>query len=211
MSIDQYLAFVAITSVFLLSPGPSVMLSINNGVKFGVQLSSIAVLGNVSAFQLLIALSALGLGAVLTTSAEVFNFLKLLGAVYLVYLGLKIWFSPVITSQNGAANNDGDSAPSKLFKQAFLVTSSNPKALVYVTALLPQFIDTGESLLPQITTLAITSAVVQFVIFMAYVLLASKARHWLQHATKRKILNRVSGITFMGFGVALGLSDSEVY
>lgn len=210
MSIDQFLVFVAITSVFLLSPGPSVMLSINNGIKFGVKRSSIAVLGNVSAFQLLIIMSALGLGAVLTASADVFNFLQILGALYLVYLGLKIWFSPVINDQNGVANNNRDSAPSMLFKQAFLVTSSNPKALVYVGALLPQFINTRESLLPQITTLAITSAVVQFVIFMAYVMLASKARHWLENPAKRTAFNRVSGFTFMGFGIALGLSDNKI-
>lgn len=210
MSIDQYLVFVAITSLFLLSPGPSVMLSINNGIKFGVKRSSIAVLGNVSAFQLLIILSALGLGAVLTASADAFNLLKILGAIYLVYLGLKIWFSPVTSYKNGVVNNDLDSAPSILFKRAFLVTSSNPKALVYVSALLPQFIDTQQSLLPQITTLAITSAVVQFVIFMAYVLLASKARRWLEQPAKRKAFNRVSGITFMGFGVALGLSENKM-
>lgn len=210
MSFDEYLVFVAITSVFLLSPGPSVLLSINNGIKYGVQRSSIAVLGNVSAFQLLIVLSSIGLGAVLTASADLFDFLKILGAIYLVYLGLKIWFSPVVSNQNEIAIKDCDSAPFTLFKQAFLVTSSNPKALVYVSALLPQFIDTQQTLLSQLMTLAITSAVVQFVIFMAYVILASKARRWLENPAKRKVFNRLSSISFIGFGAALGLSENKI-
>ena len=119
MSIEQYLVFVAITGVFLLSPGPSVLLSINNGAKYGVRLSAVGVLGNVVAFQVLIILSALGLGAVLTASGEFFNILKILGAIYLIYLGVKIWFAPISNLLNGKSTNDEDTTPITLFKQAF--------------------------------------------------------------------------------------------
>ena len=151
-------------------------------------------------------LSAVGLGAVLTESAEIFNFLKILGASYLIYLGVKIWFSPIEKIVNETSVNGRSSKPFSLFKEAFFVTSSNPKALVYVSALLPQFINNQLSLLPQIVTLALTSAVIQFIIFMFYVILANNTRHWLGSPSKRKFFNRFSGITFVGFGVVLGLS-----
>ena len=210
MSIEQYLVFVAITGVFLLSPGPSVLLSINNGAKYGVRLSAVGVLGNVVAFQVLIILSALGLGAVLTASSEFFNILKILGAIYLIYLGVKIWFAPISNLLNGKSTNDEDTTPFTLFKQAFFVTSSNPKALVYVSALLPQFINTQQPLLPQVITLALTSAVVQFTIFMSYAALASRAKELLKKPKNRKFFNRFSGVTFVGFGVALGLSENKI-
>ena len=208
MSIDQYLLFVVITGVFILSPGPSVMLSINNGIRYGAKRSSFAVLGNVSAFQILIIFSALGLGAALTASAEIFNALKIAGAIYLIYLGVKIWSAPTISHNSSKLINDHDSTPHKLFKRAFLVTASNPKALIYVSALLPQFIDTKQALLFQIILLAVTSAVVQFTIFMFYVLLASQARNWIESPNTRKVFNRFSGITFIGFGLVLGLSEN---
>ena len=210
MSIEQYLVFVAISGVFLLSPGPSVLLSINNGAKYGAKLSAIGVLGNVVAFQVLIILSALGLGAVLTASGEFFNVLKVLGAIYLIYLGVKIWFAPISNSLNGKTIAKENTTPFTLFKQAFFVTSSNPKALVYVSALLPQFINTEQALLPQVVTLALTSAVVQFVIFMSYAVLASRAKDLLKNSKNRKIFNRFSGVTFVGFGVALGLSENKI-
>ena len=210
MNIEQYLVFVAITGVFLLSPGPSVLLSINNGAKYGVKLSAIGVMGNVVAFQVLIILSALGLGAILTASGEFFNALKVLGAIYLIYLGIKIWFAPVSNLLNRRTTAEETETPFILFKQAFFVTSSNPKALVYVSALLPQFINTEQALLPQVATLALTSAVVQFIIFMSYAALASRAREFLKNSKNRKIFNRFSGVTFVGFGVALGLSENKI-
>lgn len=95
MSIEQYLAFLTITVVLLLSPGPSVLLSISNGVKYGAKLASAGVMGNVVAFQILMTLSATGLGAILAASSEFFIVLKIIGALYLIYLGLKLWFSSI--------------------------------------------------------------------------------------------------------------------
>ncbi len=146
----------------------------------------------------------------MTASGEIFNLLKILGAVYLVYLGVKIWFSPIVKIQNGVPANDKYSNPYVLLKHAFFVTSSNPKALVYVSALLPQFINTQQPFLPQVIILALTSAMLQFIIFMSYVILSSKARSWIENPNKRKIFNKFSGLTFIGFGVALGLSENKI-
>ena len=210
MVIDQYFLFVVITSAFLLSPGPSVMLSITNGVRYGVKSASIGVLGNVVAFQVLILLSAVGLGAILTASSEIFTFLKYIGALYLIYLGVKIWRAPAVRLAIDSSEYKPVLKDSSIFKHAFLVTSTNPKALLYVSALLPQFINTQQSLFTQILILGITSAVIQYLIFMSYVVVGHKSRCWFESPVRLKLFNKISGVTFMGFGAALGLSENKI-
>ena len=210
MSINQYLMFVVITSTFLMSPGPSVLLSISNGVRFGIRNSAIGVMGNVIAFQILMLLSAAGLGVVLTASSEIFNILKIAGAAYLIYLGVKIWRSPTVKRSAQFVENRDDSGPFNIFKHAFITTSSNPKALIYVSALLPQFINVQQSLLPQLVLLCSTSALIQFLIFMSYVAVGHKSSRWFENTKKLKLFNRMSGLTFIGFGVALGFSKNKI-
>ena len=206
---DQYFLFVVITSAFLLSPGPSVMLSISNGVRYGVKSASIGVLGNVAAFQVLILLSAVGLGAILTASSEIFTFLKYIGALYLFYLGVKIWRAPALSHSIESSEYKSVLNNRSIFKHAFLVTSTNPKALLYVSALLPQFINTQQLLFPQILILGVTSAVIQCSIFMSYVVVGHKSRYWFESPVRLKVFNKISGVTFMGFGAALGLSENK--
>lgn len=208
MSFEQYLIFLSITGLFMASPGPAILLCINNGVQHGVRLSAIGVLGNVLALQILIILSAIGIGSILATSLEIFNLVKILGAIYLCYLGIKIWFSSINTfAQNEAIQKRR--TPAFVFRHAFLVTASNPKALIYVTALLPQFLDINQPLLVQLLSLNAGIAVLQFIIFMTYVILSSRARLWMNNEMSRKLFNRISGVTFIGFGIALGLSEPE--
>lgn len=210
VKIDQYLLFVAITSTFLLSPGPSVMLSISNGVRYGIKSASIGVLGNVAAFQVLILLSAVGLGAILTASSEIFTFLKYIGALYLIYLGAKIWRAPTLRLNIEPLEYKPALKSGGIFKHAFLVTSTNPKALLYVSALLPQFINAQQLPFQQILILGITSAVIQYLIFMSYVVVGHKSRCWFESPVRLKVFNKISGITFMGFGAALGLSENRI-
>ena len=210
MNIELYLAFVAITTVLLLSPGPSVLLAINNGVKYGSKHASAGVMGNVVAFQILMILSATGLGAVLATSSEFFMVLKTIGAMYLIYLGLKLWFSSVPKSINSKSSEQVQKSLISLFKEAFLVTVTNPKALVFVSALLPQFINTSEALLPQIMVLSLTTALIHFTIYQSYAVLSSRANHLLESPKRRGIFNKISGVTFVSFGVALGLSENKI-
>jgi threonine/homoserine/homoserine lactone efflux protein len=210
MNYELYLAFVSITTVLLLSPGPSVLLAINNGVKYGSKLASIGVSGNVVAFQILMIISATGLGAILAASSEFFIVLKIIGAIYLIYLGFKLWFSSVSMNISSQLSEEKQKTPFNLFKEAFFVTISNPKALVFVSALLPQFINTNEALLPQIVLLCLTTAVIHFSIYQTYAVFSSRAKHLLESPTRRSIFNKLSGIIFVSFGAALGLSENKV-
>lgn len=203
MEIDKYIAFVTIITVLLLSPGPSVLLSINNGVKYGMKLAAVGVIGNVIAFQILIILSATGVGATLATSNTFFAALKTLGAVYLVYLGFKLWFTPISAKAAGEIYSIQHNSQLNIFKQAFFVTASNPKALIFVSALLPQFIDTNEALLTQTIILAITAAVIHFTIYMSYTILSSRASSFLENDRNRRLFNKGSGLIFVAFAVAL--------
>jgi len=207
MNLNEYLIFVVITFTFMLSPGPSTFNSMNNGIRYGARKSVIAVLGNVAAFQLLIVLSVIGLGAVLAASEMAFQIIKVIGAVYLAYLGIIIWRSQTVVSANGVGETRVDISALQLCKRAFLVSMSNPKALIYITALLPQFINLNQPSLPQFILTALTIGATQFAAFSAYAILSSKARIWLNNSNNLKIFNRISGATFIGFGIALGLTE----
>lgn len=209
MSFDQYVIFLTITGFYMASPGPAILLCINNGVQHGVKKSAMAVLGNVLALQILIILSAIGVGSILATSITIFNIVKIAGALYLLYLGLKIWFSPV-TRFDLDKTSSKQRKSSYLFRHAFLVTTSNPKALIYITALLPQFIDIHQPVLDQLIILSPAIAVLQFVIFMSYVVMASQVRNWLNNSFTRSVFNKVTGIIFIGFAIALGFSEQHV-
>ena len=201
MEIDKYIAFVTIITVLLLSPGPSVLLSINNGAKYGLKPAAIGVIGNVVAFQILIMLSATGVSAILITSKLFFMTLKTVGAAYLIYLGVKLWRAPVLKIEG--VKTAKHKTQIGIFKEAFIVTASNPKALIFVSAILPQFINTNESLLPQTIILAITTAVVHFIIYMSYTILSNRVRLFLENPRERMLFNKGSGLIFIGFAIAL--------
>lgn len=204
MSINEYLIFFIVTFMFMLSPGPSTFNCMNNGIRYGARKSVVGVLGNVVAFQLLIALSVIGLGAVLAASEIAFQIIKIIGAFYLVYLGVKIWLSQAVV--DGHPMSEADVTSLQLCKRAFLVTMSNPKALIYISALLPQFININQPSLSQFLLIALTIGMAQFVAFSLYAILSSRARYWLSNKRNGQLFNRASGLTFMGFGLALGLS-----
>ena len=208
MSIDNYIIFLTITAVFMASPGPAILLCINNGVQHGVRLSAFAVLGNILAFQIMIVLSAIGVGSILATSITFFYLLKIIGALYLLYLGLKLWFTPV-RNLSSLSNQVKKHSAFSLFRQAFLVTATNPKALIYITALLPQFIDIQQPILAQVITLNPAIAVLQFIIFISYIIAASQVRRWLQYNSTRLWFNRVTALIFISFAVTLGLSEQH--
>jgi len=195
---------------YQLSPGPAVILAINNGIKYGLRKSTIAVLGNVIALLMLVIVSATGLGAVLAASESFFKILKIIGALYLIYLGIKLWVSPSKEPLNSVATHSIRVKPTALFSQAFFITLSSPKALVYVSALLPQFIDINEIILPQVITLGLTIALIQFFVFMSYAAISSRAKCWLESASVRNHFDKLSGAIFIGFGVSLGMSGNKM-
>ena len=204
----DYLIFLGVCIIATASPGPAVFLAIKNGAKYGYGNAIAGVIGNVSAMLTLASISAAGLGALILASSTLYTSIKIIGGLYLVYLGLR-----ALISSPGSPNQCLESCSSlvpkraTLFRESYLVGISNPKAIAFYTALFPQFIDLTEPVLPQFALLASVFAACSFTFLMLYVLLASQLKRHLEKDKVSSWVNRVTGGVFVGFGVAMVSSN----
>jgi len=197
MSLETWLAFFAACWVISLSPGAGAIASMSSGLQYGFWRGYWNALGLQLALIVQIAIIAAGLGAVLATSALAFTLIKWFGVAYLVYLGVKQWRAlPSDLSDDSTIRPIGK--PLALVARGFLVNISNPKALVFMLAILPQFIDTHLPLLPQYLTIAVTMVSVDLIVMAGYTGLASKVLRLLKTPKQQRRMNR----TFAGLFVS---------
>ncbi|MGH8418137.1 MAG: LysE family transporter [Pseudomonas sp.] len=197
MSLETWLAFFAACWVISLSPGAGAIASMSSGLQYGFWRGYWNALGLQLALIVQIAIIAAGLGAVLATSAMAFTLIKWFGVAYLVYLGVKQWRAlPSDLSDDAAIRPIGK--PLALVARGFLVNISNPKALVFMLAILPQFIDTQLPLLPQYLTIGVTMVCVDLTVMAGYTGLASKVLRLLKTPKQQRRMNR----TFAGLFVS---------
>lgn len=210
MVIESWLIYLVLVIVATASPGPAVLFIITTSTLHGLKKAIYAGLGNIVGLFCLGIIAVTGLGTILSASVELFNIIKYGGAAYLVYLGLKLIFQKQTTfSTIKDQSKLIDLSSQKLFFQAMAVALSNPKAIVFLTALFPQFIDIKESLIPQFTILIVTLMFFSFFFLMSYALLAHKMGTWLNQPKRMKYFNRASGTIFIGFGCLLATSSSK--
>lgn len=202
MSWQVWLLFVVTEAVLSITPGPAVLYVLSQAIKRGPGKSVWASWGILSANALYFILSATSLGAVIVASYKLFFLIKWLGAAYLVYLGLRSFFAtePVIALPEGQA--DSRSGP-RILRDGFLLQAANPKALLFFTAILPQFIDAHHNVAFQILVLGISSILVEFAILFVYGQLAGRALAAARNPRFEKITNRVAGSLLIGAGVGL--------
>jgi homoserine/homoserine lactone efflux protein len=195
MAWEAWTVFVLTETVLCLVPGPAVLFVLAQGLGGGAPAALAAAMGILAANAFYFARSATGLGAVLLTSYELFSAIKWAGTTYLVWLGVRTFrAAPTLREvQAGAAG--------RLVGRGFLVQVANPKALVFFTALLPQFIDPEASVLPQVVILGVTSLLIELVVLAAYGMLAARATHLTARPGFLTASNRVAG----GLLVAAGL------
>ena len=204
MDISSYLLYLSISLVASVSLGPSVLLAASNGLNYGRRKALAGVAGHVSAIFVLALISASGLGAILVASETAFMVIKYAGAAYLIYIGMAIWRSKGKWSLQIASTSK---PPSKaLFKQSFTLGLSNPKALVFFSALFPQFIQANAPLWPQFLLLTGTSLCNAFIFTYAYALLAFGCKKHLIKAVNSGWLGRITGSLFIGFAAVLATS-----
>jgi len=182
-----------------LTPGPNSLLALTHGALHGHRKALFTVSGGSIGFVLLIALSMLGIGALLQASAGALVVLKWAGGAYLVWLGVQLWRAPAIRLLAEPARVQAPGAA--LFRQGFLSAVSNPKALLFYGAFLPQFIDPGRDLLTQFFVMAGTFAAIEFLVEYLLARMAYRVRPWLERLGRR--FNRVCGGMFAAMGVAL--------
>lgn len=201
MDVQLWLAFVAASTALLLIPGPTVLLVLSYALSQG-RTVALATVAGVSLGDLLAMCASLaGLGAVVMTSATVFTALKWLGAVYLVYLGIKLFRSASTASPNDLTQTSGASAR-KVFTHATIVTALNPKSIAFFIAFVPQFITQGNALLPQFMVLTGTFVGLAAINALAYALLADKLRRRIARPAVMAALSRFSGSALVVMGIA---------
>jgi threonine/homoserine/homoserine lactone efflux protein len=205
MDMQTLLGFSAVAGIAILSPGPAVLLALRNGATLGLRAVIWSSLGNISGLFCLSAAAMLGLGLLLMSSAMLFAAVKILGALYLFYVGIRHLFGRS-SAFKGAAEQPHYSArpgPLALYREAFLMAAFNPKPILFFTALFPQFIDAGAPLLAQFFVLTGIFMLLSFATLIAYAMVAARARNLLLQAAFAKWLNRAIGAVFISFGAAL--------
>ena len=200
MSLELWLVYCVAAVGLSLTPGPNGLLSLTHGACFGFRPTISTVIGGALGFAVLIAASLAGMGALLAASEKAFTIAKWIGAAYLVWLGIRVWRSPapVVSSTAGGPRA---ARPWRMFNQGFLVAVSNPKALIFFTAFLPQFMVPGMSFPAQLAVLGGTFVVVEIVYELVLAGLAQRIAPWL--ARYGRWFNRAAGATFVGIGAAL--------
>ncbi len=202
MALHTWLIYLVAALGLSLTPGPNSLLALTHGALHGHRRTLYTVAGGALGFVAVIALSMLGIGALLQASASALGVLKWVGGAYLVWLGVQLWRAPPLHLQ--AAPGAPHPRRSQLFRQGLFAAVSNPKALLFYGAFLPQFIDPARSLWLQFAVMAGTFALIECAVETLLARLAHRIRPALERLGKR--FNRVCGGAFAAMGVALPLA-----
>ena len=198
---STWLLFLAAAIGLSASPGPNGLLALTHGALHGSRKTLNTIAGGALGFVMIIGLSMFGIGALLQSSLLWLTVLKWAGGAYLVYLGVQVWRAPPINLEASAV-----AAPASaltMFRQGALSALTNPKALLFFAAFLPQFIDPQRSLLLQFCIMAGTFAVVEVLTEFLLASMAHRLRPWLRRVGKR--FNQACGGAFVAIGVVLPL------
>lgn len=204
MALHTWLIYLLAVLGLSLTPGPNALLVLTHGALHGQRRTLFTVAGGAVGFIGLIALSMLGIGALLQTASGALTVLKVVGGAYLVWLGLQLWRAPPLKLDAAAAGEALDHRGRVLFRQGLFSAVSNPKVLLFYGAFLPQFIDPARSLLLQFAILAGTFAGIEAVVEVLLARLAHRVRPWLERTGRT--FNRVCGGLFAAMGAALPLT-----
>ncbi|OBV38848.1 LysE family translocator [Janthinobacterium psychrotolerans] len=207
MHFSNWLLFCGVALLVTFSPGPAVLLAISNSIAVGPRRAMVSSLGNGVGLFIISGVAMAGMGVVLATSATAFMLLKLAGALYLVYLGIKQWRSKTsivaaaeVSQQPRAANPNSNG---KLFRQGLTVALTNPKAILFFSALFPQFISQAEPVALQFAVLTTSFVACAMLAHLFYATLARLLKSQLASPGRAKLFNRISGGAFVLLGLSL--------
>jgi homoserine/homoserine lactone efflux protein len=201
MALETWLAFFAACWVISLSPGAGAIASMSAGLQYGFWRGYWNALGLQLGLALQIVIVAAGVGAILAASEVAFGLIKWFGVVYLVYLGYRQW--QALPSDMEAQAERPIGRPLTLVLRGFLVNFSNPKAIVFILAVLPQFLDPQAPLLVQHLLMGVTMIGVDLVVMAGYTGLAARALRALRSPRQQRIMNRTFGALFVGAAALL--------
>lgn len=201
MTTQVWFAFLAACLAISISPGPGAFASMASGLRNGFLRGYWVVLGLQLGILFLLGIVAVGVGALVLSSVAAFEILRWGGAAYLAWLGISQWFSQGVFDPVKA---EGERQSRRaLLVRGFLVDASNPKALLFLFAVVPQFIDPALPLLPQYAAAGGTMVAVDMIVMAGYTLLAARAVRWLQSPVLARRTSRGFGLLFLGAAASL--------
>jgi homoserine/homoserine lactone efflux protein len=204
MSLQFYLTYVLACIVLVIVPGPTVTLIVANSLRHGTRAGMVNIAGTQLGLAVMIGLVIAGLTTLLATVEWWFDWVRLAGAAYLIWLGVKLLRSPGVF----AAPDRVPAPRGGFFLQGFLVLMSNPKALLLFGAFIPQFVDPKGDYVGQVMLLGITAMAVAFTFDSGYAVLAGRAAALLSQRRVR-LVSRISGLFLIGGGAWLALARAR--
>ena len=206
MELHVWLAFLVASCVIAVSPGSGAVLSMSHGLSYGVRRTTATIVGLQLGLAVILLVAGLGVGAVLTASASAFLVVKVVGACYLLWLGWRQWRAPVAKMEGDAteAAEPDLTAPQRVLR-GFLTNVTNPKGIVFMAAVLPQFIQPTRPLWLQLLVLLATTVMVDVTVMHGYAWLAARLQGMLRSVRARRAQNRVFGGVLMAMGAMLFL------
>jgi threonine/homoserine/homoserine lactone efflux protein len=203
MNWHLFTAFLLLTMVLILIPGPVVTLVIATSAAKGIRAGLVTVAGSATGLASSLLLIALGLAFVLNHALFWFEVLRWAGAVYLIWLGIQAWRGAGRTTAAPAHNG-------VQFVRGFLAAVLNPKVIAFFTAFLPQFVDPSLPAGPQLALMSAVTAVLAAMSDSTWAILAGLGRTWFLHPSRLRLLGRLSGVALIGGGIWLSLARRPV-
>ena len=202
MHFATWITFVIAASIIAVSPGSGAVLSMSHGLSYGVKKASATILGLQLGLLVVLGIAGAGVGSLLLASEVAFNIVKTVGALYLIYLGLSQWRAKVAVAGDLHADAVVPSWRRRVLT-GFLTNVTNPKGIIFMVAVLPQFISPAAPLLPQLLILAVTMCTIDQIVMHSYAFLASSMQRFFRDAKAVKKQNRFFGGLLMAVGAAL--------
>ncbi|MEN2433137.1 LysE family transporter [Comamonas sp. F1-6] len=201
MDLHTWFAFFVASWIIAVSPGSGAVLSMSHGLSYGVRKTSATIMGLQLGLLLILLIAGAGVGSLLMASELAFNAVKIVGAGYLIYLGISQWRSG--GSPLAAQEAVPEASLKKRVLMGFLTNATNPKGIIFMVAVLPQFMTTSRPLAPQLTILAVTMLAVDTTVMHGYAAGASALRGLMRSARAMRNQNRVFGGLLMAVGTGL--------
>lgn len=195
-----YLVFLLMATVTVLSPGPGVVMTLTNSLRYGLKGTFGGILGISFGALVVAGISATSLGVLLAASALAFNVMKYIGAAYLIYLGIRLWRAPPFTFSEQTTQDAGFF---KRFLEGLSMQLTNPKAIFFFLSVFPQFIHSQQNYAIQFATLVLTYSGLVVIIHSIYALFAKRAKRWLVSERGGRIINKTSASAFLFFGAVM--------
>lgn len=208
MSFATWFSFFCAACLIAISPGSGAILSMSHGLAYGVKRASVTIFGLQLGLLLVLLIAGAGVGSLLLASETAFSIVKILGASYLIYLGLQQFFTktveqPVLGEVSTVPTLVEIPRMRNRILTGFLTNASNPKGIVFMVAVLPNFINSHAAIIPQLSILAVTMVVIDTSVMHGYALLAASLQRWMKRPKAQSIQNKLFGSVLMLVGASL--------